>query len=153
MFKRKATLEDIPQLKKAVYDYAEMLNSEQEIIDAEYVIEELLPALICNNQVVVLEEEGQVVATAAGVLQNSPFNPSVSFFVEMFWWVDSFYRSRGVGRKLLLAFEQMARNSGATYCTMNILHNTPHFGGVGSHLEKAGYKLQESIYSKQTGEM
>lgn len=154
MRSRYAELADIEQLVPAVREYAEMLNGRSQMIDPDYVIYGLLPALIAELKVIVLETgDREIVATAAGLPSASPFNPNLMLFVELFWWVREDQRSKGVGDLLLEKYEGLAREFGVDVCTMNLLGNSPHLEKLGQHLEKGGYSRQEMIYAKPLGEM
>lgn len=152
MDSRLAILDDLPYLKAAVADYAEALNKKSDVIAEDYVLGELLPALIANKQVIVIVKNDFVVGTAAGGVCASPFNPDLSYFVELFWWVHKDYRSSGVGSKLLTKYEELAKSSGADVCTMNLLGGTPDLTSVEKHLEKKGYAKQEVVFSKILGD-
>jgi GNAT superfamily N-acetyltransferase len=63
--------------------------------------------------------------------------------IELSWWVDEEYRNTGLGKELLKAFEDWAKENNCKFMTMVSLDD--HAG----HLyEKLGYTLAERTYMK-----
>jgi GNAT superfamily N-acetyltransferase len=70
--------------------------------------------------------------------------------IELCWWVDEDVRHTGLGKELLQAFEDWAKEEGCKYITMISLAapNQEH-DQVGKVYEKLGYSLMERTYMKE----
>lgn len=63
---------------------------------------------------------------------------------EIAWWVNPEDRKTSVGKELLQAFEDWAKDRGCITITMISIDDT-----LGSYYEKRGYKLTERTYMKE----
>lgn len=91
--------------------------------------------------------DGVVVGGLLGVTTALWFNPAQLVASEVAWWVADEYRGGAAGVRLLHAFEQWAREQGATLVSLSDLvidGDTP----AGSLFEKLGYTLVERSHAK-----
>lgn len=63
---------------------------------------------------------------------------------ELGWWVEPEYRNSGIGRELIHAFEDWARDEGCKSLVMISLDEE-----LGRYYEKNGYRLIERSYMKE----
>lgn len=68
----------------------------------------------------------------------------VKVATEIAWWVNPEDRKTSVGKELLQAFEQWAKEQDCKLITMISIDDT-----LGSYYEKCGYKLTERTYMKE----
>jgi GNAT superfamily N-acetyltransferase len=112
------------------------------VVADESSMRETLARLVDSRSLYVAGEP--VSAMAALLIYPHYFNLSQIHAQELFWWVDESARGTGVGRRLLRAIEDAARDAGAHSLTMVSLAANP----VDKLYEAAGYALQESSFVK-----
>lgn len=75
----------------------------------------------------------------------TPFTFGVDLIAtEVVWWVEPDKRNTKVGKELLDAFEDWARNEGCRLITMISIDDA-----LGKYYEKRGYGLYEHAYMKE----
>lgn len=80
-----------------------------------------IAALLESGCVFVAEKSGELVGGIAGIISSPWFCPSKKTAVELAWWVDDSHRNGLAGVRLLRAFEEWGRQSGASFCTLTDL--------------------------------
>lgn len=76
------------------------------------------------------------------------YNTKEIFASEMGWWMDEKHRTGVTALRLIVAFEDWAKEKGATYCTMCDMI-IPGEKSVGRIYEKIGYNLVERTFTKR----
>lgn len=101
-----------------------------------------------HMQVFVMEEDGEVVGTVAGVVYPFLFNQGKLVAQELFWWIDPEHRKGLAGRNLHKHLEDWARECGATAIFMIAIEND-----CAQKVEKIynryGYEKTEHTFMKE----
>ena len=100
-----------------------------------------------NGRVLVLDVDGKVVAFAA-LEVTFPLHHRTSVCHLSSFAVATAARRRGVGRRLLLAVEQAARDSG---CALLVLTSANHRSDAHAFYPAAGYQLTGRKFTKVLG--
>lgn len=96
---------------------------------------------------IVAEVDGEVVGMAGGLCFPAYFNGAHRIGQELFWWVAPEHRG-GVGKAMLTALEDAARDAGATVWIMIALEAVrPE--AVGAVYRRAGYEPVEHLYMRR----
>ena len=132
---RQATLDDIPDVMVMARRFYEMSELPFEFVNADMA--DHLAALISGGGVY-RGETGAI----GGVVQSMPFNKSVKFVNQFFWWSPD-----GEGLRLLRAFEDYAKQAGAVWLVMNILESLG--GNAEKILTHRGYVARERSFVKE----
>lgn len=137
---REATPNDHMEVYKYAHKFLE--NSPyKNIFDPAFLYDYLDGLIKGNEDVVVLLSEGK--GMIVGMV--SPFNYGYELIAtELGWWVEPEHRSSGVGKELILAFEQWAIDQGCQHIVMVSLDED-----LGKYYEKSGYRLVERAYMKE----
>jgi hypothetical protein len=96
-----------------------------------------------DGVIFVVEVDGNAVGMLGGHIFDHPMLDAI-VASEVAWWVDMAHRGR-VGVKLLAAFEQWARDHGATHVEMV----SPDSDSVGRFYERVGYSRIETAYLRR----
>jgi len=95
----------------------------------------------------VAEVDGDVCAMVAGVLAGHYVNESHLVAQELFWWADEEARGSSAGPRLLSAFEDWARDEGASTVIMASTSTlTPE--KLARYYERKGYRPVDVNYAK-----
>lgn len=106
----------------------------------ESMIRDTLTHVYNRNTVIFLEPGAGIIAGLA-----CPFLYGECLVAsELAWWVEPTMRSTKVGKELMDAFEDWARNEGCKLITMISIDDT-----LGKYYEKRGYSLYEHAYMKE----
>lgn len=103
-----------------------------------------------NNHVLIVseDEDGDILGFMGGVIQPVYFNMNYKSLSELFWWVESSHRDKGIGVELLRFFEDKAIELGCRFvCPM--LHLTATGKKAGELMETYNYKAVEKVYIKE----
>lgn len=92
------------------------------------------------DKIVLLYEDKGILA---GLSSPFLFNPLKKMATELAWWVEPQYRQTSIGKELLDAFEEWAKNTGCELVTMVCLDDL-----LGKYYERRGYSLKERAYMK-----
>lgn len=107
-----------------------------------------LQALKLLRNIVVYKDKEVVAYSVILVQPHLHYSSNVYATVDVIY-VKQEHRSSSVGARLLVATEQVAKDSGATIITH---HAKPYVPMIIKPLEKLGYVLYEHIYGKYLGE-
>ena len=97
--------------------------------------------------VFIAERDGKACAMLACAIMPVWFAPSILMAHELAWWVDEDARGSSAAVRLVRAFEEFARESGARIIAMSQLHAV-NGEQVGRMLTKLGYEPSEMTYIK-----
>lgn len=92
--------------------------------------------------------DGEIIGVVGGL--KYPFLNNRDWLIgsEVLWWIEPPYRDSGLGKKLLAAIEEAARDAGCHLWVMITLeHVEPE--KAGAIYTKLGYKLTEHSYMKE----
>ena len=109
-------------------------------------IEEVVKEFLLNPNFICISKEGK--GCIIGIVYPAFWNPDVLIAQELGLWVEPELRNSGLGIKLLLSFEQKAKELGAKEITMIALESSDPTT-VGSIYERLGYSKLEHTYSKR----
>lgn len=139
---RIATYEDLPIVSRMAESF--ISNSpyrghfDMGMVDG--VLSKLITAEDPRDGVVLLHGDQGMLAGMA-----SPFIYGPHYMAtELGWWVEPEARKTGIGKELILAFEEWARRVGCTLITMISLDDR-----VSEYYEKNNYQLTERAYMKE----
>jgi GNAT superfamily N-acetyltransferase len=138
---RKATLNDSELIHELAIQFAE--NSVYKDFYSTLKLHELIISILdgyAHNSVIFLDEDTK--SMLAGC--TSPFLLGEGLIAnELAWWVSPKYRSTGIGKELVLSFENWAKDQGCSFISMSCLDDN-----LGNFYEKQNYKLFERAYLK-----
>lgn len=97
--------------------------------------------------ILIAEENGEAVGSLGALLYDHPNNSDVRVAQEMFWWMEEAFRGSD-SVKLITAFEDLAREWGATVVSMSAI-NGMRERAIGRIYERWGYRPQEVNYVKE----
>lgn len=148
MIVRAATSEDVPDLLRHGRDWWAQLPHSIKIPYSAESVRKTLEVLQGNNMLVVIEVDLRVVGFAGGVVNELYMNAKYKTGSELFWYVVPEFRSKGVGKELLLALEGAAKANGCIYWSMIAMqsHDPERAGAI---YERAGYTWTERTYTKE----
>lgn len=97
--------------------------------------------------VLVAEREGTIVGSLVGIMAPVWFNANATTATELAWWVDEAYRGSTAAFKLHRAFEEWAKEQGATAIVMSdlIVNGVAHTEKL---FEKMGFTPVERSHVK-----
>lgn len=104
-------------------------------------------ALIESGIMLVAEVEGEVVGMVGLAIAPFIFNPELVGAYEVIWWVEPEHQSNGVGRALLEAIDDLARERGAFFVHMALMPNSPD--AAAALYFKLGYAHTEMSFTKR----
>jgi GNAT superfamily N-acetyltransferase len=107
-----------------------------------------LLAIMQTGVVMVAEVEGEIAGGIVGVLAPLWFNPAFLAATECAWWVKEEFRGGTTGVKLLWAFEEWAKQSGAAMVAMSDLVINGEMP-AGRLFEKLNYVAVERSHVKK----
>ena len=131
---RPATMDDIPALVAMGRVFFERLD-----LPFDYI-----PRDTAENLAWLISEGGVFIGkngAIGGLLQSAPFNKSVKFANEHFWWSEG-----GEGIRLLKRYEDWASESGASWVVMTTIETLE--SKASEVLRRRSYRRQESQYVK-----
>jgi GNAT superfamily N-acetyltransferase len=94
----------------------------------------------------VAEHDGIVSGMIGGLHYAVWFNSAVSLAQEVFWWVEPW--ARGDGPEMLTAFEDWARERGASHVDVLALESLRP-AAMAALYRRAGYAAREHLFSKR----
>jgi GNAT superfamily N-acetyltransferase len=97
---------------------------------------------------IVAEDDGRIIGTMGVLSYSHPFKPSVRIAQELFWWVEQDYRRSGVGKTMLDAGEDWAKELGCAGMLMITIHGIDHERN-GAFYERSNYRALEHSYLKR----
>jgi len=106
--------------------------------------------LLSSPQVVVFvgDRDGTAHAMLVGVIGSMWFAPKVLMASELAWWVEPEVRGSPIAIRLIRAYEQWAKESGAKFIAMASL-SLDTGPDVGRLLKKLGYVQAETTHIKE----
>lgn len=130
---RRARFSDIDRIVKLLERFHAQADQWQDFVrkDTERFIRNMMP-----NGTVLVSDGGVI----CGFVTSSPVNSQWLIAMELYWYAED-----GSGERLLQGFEQAAREQGANEIRMSHRAST---GKVGRHLEKRGYRHDETVYAR-----
>lgn len=106
-----------------------------------------LCSILDTGVIFVSEKNGEITGGIAGVMGSIWFASQIKVATELGWWVNEKNRGEIASIKLLRAFENWAKENGASHIVMSdlvIRDDTP----AGHLFEKLGYVLTERAHIK-----
>lgn len=134
---RKATIEDYSAVFAMAKKFAEE-SPYKDLCTITRLRSVVLDCLLSPDRVVFMNEHGMIAGMYTVFIYGSDLNA-----VELAWWVDPEHRTSGLGKELIQAFEDWAKDNGCKMVTMISLDDD-----LGKYYEKRGYKLNERAYLK-----
>jgi GNAT superfamily N-acetyltransferase len=97
------------------------------------------------GEIFLLDEGGQIQGTIGGVIHQETYSSDL-IAAEFFWYVEDKHRGQGI--RLFRAFEDWAKQSGASEIRMgHLVDSMPE--KVGAFYERVGYRKVETLYAKR----
>lgn len=92
--------------------------------------------------------DGEIIGVVGGL--KYPFLNNRDWIIgsELLWWIEPQYRDSGLGKKMLAAIEEAARDAGCQLWVMVTLENVEP-EKAGAIYQKLGYTLTEHSYMKE----
>lgn len=145
---RVATIEDIDELSSmsgrfiAYAPHAKALD----VCEADW--RAAIAMVIEHGRVFVAQIDGVIVGMLMAVCTPSWFAPKTLVATELAWWMDPEHRGGMSAIRLVKAFEQWAKQSGASVASMCelVIEGQPP---VGEMIERMGYAPSERTYMKE----
>lgn len=137
---RKATIEDVNALTEMgikfgeASPYKDYFTKDKVRTIADLCAQNLIDFVAFIDD----QNKGMIVGHASKFLLGE-----VKVATEIAWWVNPEDRKTSVGKELLEAFEQWAKDEGCKIISMISIDET-----LGTYYEKCGYKLTERSYMK-----
>ena len=131
---RPATIDDLPQLLEMGRKFHAMGPHKGPYVEAD--VSDMIAGLLRGGGVFI-HDHGMI----GGMMVPAYCGKSWVMAVELFWWADRH------GLALLLAFEEWARDNGASEIRMTTLADHPKADAI---LRKRGYTPCEISYTKVT---
>jgi len=101
-----------------------------------------------NATVFVAENKGTLIGMLVAVVAPLWYAPQVLVASEMAWWIDTRHRRSTAAIRLVQAFEQWAREKGATAVCMSNL-DVENANVVSGMLKRMGYISTEQTHTKR----
>lgn len=98
------------------------------------------------GQALIKSDDGVIFIGDGGFLAGTitPFVYGFNYCAtELAWWIEEDKRGNGIGKELIEAFEQWAKEKGCSMVTMVSIDDS-----VGKFYESTGYRLKERVYVK-----
>lgn len=112
----------------------------KDLYNDEVLYDLLHKMLVLDNFIVLLDgDKGMLAGTCTPFLFGNKLVAS-----EIGWWVEPEYRNSGVGKQLVDAFEEWAKEKNCDMIVMVSIDDS-----VGKYYEKTGYSLVERMYLKE----
>jgi GNAT superfamily N-acetyltransferase len=150
---RRATAADVPavvRMGRAFIDYLPHSSAIGAIVDDESMSAQAHAWLASDaTALFVADRDGDVCAMLVGALVPLWFAPRTVMAAELAWWVEPRARGTTVAVRLVRAYEEWARASGATVTTMSSLDGC-NGADVATMLSRLGYTRSEMTYLKGT---
>jgi hypothetical protein len=102
---------------------------------------------IRHAKVLVAEIDGTITGLICAVLSPAWYAPSHTIATELAWWVAPEHRKGTTAIRLIQAFEQWAKDSGASMISMTNLQISDG-GAVEKMLSRMGYTMTEQAHTK-----
>jgi len=143
---RPASLDDMSDILRMGQQFCAALD---ESFDRDSVIAHI-EALVESPMATafVAEQSGSVFGMVSGVCLPNYFDNSRLIATELWWWVDTDHRSKGVGVNLLHALESWAKSIGAERLSMMAMEGLGR-NAVECMYLKSGYRRFETTYLKE----
>ena len=103
--------------------------------------------LIEIGKIFVAEIDGKVVGFIACLVHPSWFSQTTLIAMEMAWWIEEAHRGGVSGIRLVKAYEEWAKQMGASFICMSDLMSDGN-AGLGNMLERLGYSMTERTHMK-----
>lgn len=150
---RRATADDVPALVRMGRAFIEYLPHSAAIgarVDDDALAAQVHAWLATDSMALfVADRDGDVCAMLVGAVVGLWFAPSTMMAAELAWWVEPRARGTTVAVRLVKAYEEWARASGATVTTMSSLDGC-NGADVATMLSRLGYTRSEMTYLKGT---
>lgn len=142
---REANLSDIDWLLVELKHFAEFYASSHSLFsDDDGYNRNVLKQLIEDHYFMVSENDGVCSGFIAGMISRHLFNPKITTFTELFWWVLPDFRGTKSGGMLLDHFTEFG--SQFSWSIMTLEHNSPV---QNESLLKRGYVFKEQSFIKE----
>lgn len=144
---RAATSEDFPSLVRIGHDFYEF-NPYKEYVELdEESLVATLEVLLESHILLVMEEDEKVVGAAGAYVAPLYWNLNYVNALEVFWWIDPEYRTKGSGLALKQALETKVKESGVKFWSMVALESSEP-EKIGKIYMASGFKPIEHTYMK-----
>lgn len=121
--------------------YADVLTATDEEISAT------IRHFVAHAKVFVSDTDGTVSGLLVAVLSPAWYAPRHTIATELAWWVAPEHRKGTAAIRLIQAFEQWAKDSGASMISMTNLQ-IDDGGSVEKMLRRMGYAMTEQAHTK-----
>lgn len=147
---RRATESDAPAIARMGAAFLERSGHAALFAPAAGDLEARARAMLADPwcAVFVADRDGEPQAMLVAALVGAWFAPSRVFATELAWWVDPEARGTTVAVRLVRAYEEWARESGAIAATMSSLERCDG-EIVGTMLARMGYARGETTHYKE----
>lgn len=143
---RQATKADIPEVARIGRQFADYYPYKAQY-DEERVADSL-SAIINMGVILVMIKEEAIIGFIMGVLVPLWYAPTTITAQELAWWMDPEHRKGMAGLKLLTAFEEWAKASGANLIMISDLLIEGEYP-IGKILTLKGYQHTERLHMKE----
>lgn len=143
---RKATLADVPEIVRMSAAFYPTTHYAQWCEMDEQTVAALATSLIDSHVFYVAEDGAALVGMVGIFVAPFMFNASVSFGVEVVWWVAPEARGSRVAASLLNAIERPLKDAGCDRIQMVHMPNSPP--QAAALYERMGYARSEISYTK-----
>jgi hypothetical protein len=103
---------------------------------------------INNGRIFVADNGGKPIGMLVAVLAPLWYAPKTLVAIEMAWWINAEHRRGTAAIRLVQAFEQWAREKGATAICMSNLE-VENANAVSGMLNRMGYNRTEQTHTKR----
>jgi len=142
---RHATIADLPACVKLACEFFSNFLLAHGVPVRPDDVERVAIMAITNNQMVVIDHDGEINGVAAWIVDGHPANSKIKIFYEIIWCVKSKFKTDTL--LLLRTMEREAKASGAAFMVMaNMATETET--QVRRILTKNKYTFLETHYSK-----
>jgi len=145
---RKAQISDIDDLVKLSDEFFKEGLNDYGMEMGEDCVRASLNQYIDNLILFVAYKDGELVGFIGGTINYSTFNKNQIIAQETAWFVSKKHRNGTIGLKLISAFENECKDSGANFVIMvhmNNLNSSKLYKLYG----RRGYKVLETHYIKE----
>jgi hypothetical protein len=144
---RPATIADIDpivEMARPFLDYS-MFADHTQINDDDLI--QALCNLLDNGIILVAEKDSKIIGALCGMMSQFWFSPKTKVAIELGWWIQEEHRSGMSAVRLLNAFEDWAKNMGASVVSLSDLRVADDYP-AGKLFNKLGYSVVERAHLK-----